>query len=84
VTLSSRKVLHILWLKQTFTQNWNLWERVGMPGRKKFEKILPSDISNVSNDILFNGKKATASYVYFPKLKHTYVLRPDPKLLSEY
>ena len=51
---------------------------------KKFEKILPSDISNVSNDILFNGKKATASYVYFPKSKHTYVLRPDPKLLNEY
>jgi hypothetical protein len=48
---------------------------------KKFEKILPSDISN---DILFNGKKATASFVYFPKSKHTYVLRPDPKLLNEY
>ena len=59
---------------ESMGKNWNTRTR-------RFEKISPSDISNVSNDILFNGKNATISYVYFPNSKHTYVLRPDPKLL---
>ena len=59
---------------ESMGKNWNARTR-------RFEKISPSDISNVSNDLLFNGKNATISYVYFPNSKHTYVLRPDPKLL---